>query len=86
MGHKEPHDLTTEQKTNDHHCHHYCIILFPLKVTQLCPTLCNPMDYTVHGILQTRILEWVAVPFSRGSSQPRDQTQVSCIAGRFFTS
>ena len=44
------------------------------------------MDYTVHGILQTRILEWVAVPFSKGSSQPRDQTQVSCIAGRFFTS
>jgi len=38
------------------------------------------MDYTVHGILQTRILEWVAVPFSRRSSQPRNQTQVSCIA------
>ena len=44
------------------------------------------MDFTVHGILQARILEWVAVPFSRGSSQPRDQTQVSHIAGRFFTS
>ena len=43
-------------------------------------TLCDPMDYTVHGILQVRILEWVANPFSRGSSQPRDQTQVSCIA------
>ena len=42
--------------------------------------------YTVHGILQARILEWVAIPFSRGSSQPRDQTQVSCISGRFFTS
>ena len=40
-----------------------------------------PMDYIVHGILQVRILEWVAFPFSRGSSQPRDQTQVSCIAG-----
>ena len=40
----------------------------------------------VHGILQAIILEWVAVPFSRGSSQPRDQTQVSRIAGRFFTS
>ena len=39
------------------------------------------MDYTVHGILQARILEWVAVPFSRGSSQPRDQTQASRIAG-----
>ena len=44
------------------------------------------MDYTVHGILQARILEWVAFPFSRGSSQPRDRTQVSCIAGGFFTS
>ena len=42
-----------------------------VKVTQLCPTLCDPMDYTVHGILQARILEWVAFPFSRGSSQPR---------------
>ena len=44
------------------------------------------MDYTVHGILQARILEWVAVPFSKGSSQPSDQTQVSLIAGGFFTS
>ena len=62
----------------------------PLKVevsvTQSCPTLCDPMDYTVRGILQARILEWAAVPFSRGSSQPRDGTQVSRIAGRFFTS
>ena len=57
-----------------------------VKVTQLCLTLCDPMDYTVHGILQARILEWVAIPFSRGSSQPRDQTQVSLIAGQFFTS
>ena len=46
-----------------------------VKVVQLCPTLCDPMDYTVHGILQARILEWVAFPFSRGSSQPRDQTR-----------
>ena len=44
------------------------------------------MDYTVHGILQARILEWVAFPFSRGSFQSRDRTQVSCIAGRLFTS
>jgi len=44
------------------------------------------MNYTVHGILQARILEQVAVPFSRGSSQPRDGTQVSHIAGRFFIS
>ena len=56
-----------------------------MKVAQSCPTLCDPMDYTVHGILQARILEWVAMPFSRGSSQPRDWTQVSCIAWGFFT-
>ena len=48
--------------------------------------LCDPLDYTVHGTLQARILKWVAIPFSRGSSQPRDQTQVSRIAGGFFTS
>ena len=47
--------------------------------------LYDPMAYTVHGILQVRILEWVALPFSRGSSQPRDRTQVSHVAGRFFT-
>ena len=57
-----------------------------VKVTQSHPTLCNPIDYTVHGIFQARILEWVAFPFSRGSSQPRDPTQVSHIAGGFFTS
>ena len=44
----------------------------------------QPMDRIVHEILQARILEWVAFPFSRGSSQPRDQTQVSCITGGFF--
>ena len=43
-----------------------------VKVAQLCLTLCDPMDYTVHGILQARILEWVAFPFSKGSSQPRE--------------
>ena len=58
--------------------------------TQSCLTLCNPRDCnlpgsSVHGILQARVLEWVAYPFSRGSSWPRDQTCVSCIAGRFFT-
>ena len=56
-----------------------------VKVTQSCPTLCNPMDYTVHGILQARILEWVAISFSRRSSQPRDQTQVSRIAEGVLT-
>ena len=57
-----------------------------VKVAQLCLTLCELMDYTVHGILQGSILEWVAFPFSRGSSQPRDRTQVSRIAGGFITS
>ena len=57
-----------------------------VKVAQSCPTLCDPMDYTVHGVLYARILEWLTFPFSRGSSQPRLQTQVSYIAGRFFTS
>ena len=57
-----------------------------VKVAQSCPTLCDLMDYTVHGILQARVLEWVAFPSSRGSSQPRDRTQVSHIAGGFFTS
>ena len=52
--------------------------------------LCDPMHYSppgssIHGILQARILDWVAIPFSRWSSQPRNQTGVSCIAGRFFT-
>ena len=56
-----------------------------VKVTQLCLTLCNPVNYTVHGILQARILEWVAIPVFRGSSQPRDQTQVYRIASGFFT-
>ena len=62
------------------------ISFMKVKVAQLCLTLCDPMDYTAHGIFQARILEWVVLPFSRGSFQPRDQTQVSCIAGRFFTS
>ena len=56
-----------------------------VKVAQSCPTL-HPMACTVHGILQARILEWVTFPFSRGSSQPRDQTQVPSTAGGFFTS
>ena len=59
------------------------------EIAQSCLTLCDPMDCSppgssLHGILQARILEWVAIPFSRGSSQPRDWTQVSRIAGRHF--
>ena len=61
-------------------------MILEVKVTHLCLTLCDPMYYRVHGILRARILEWVAFPFSRGSSQPRDRTQVSCIAGGYFTS
>ena len=57
-----------------------------VKVAESCLTLCNPMDYTVHGFLQARILEWVAFLFSRESFQSRDRTQVSHIAGKFLTS
>ena len=62
-----------------------------IKVAQSCLTLCDLTDYSlpgsfVYGILQARILGWVAIPFSRGSSQSRNRTSVSCIAGRFFTS
>ena len=65
----------------------WCLLVL---VTQSCPTLCDPMDCSppgsaVHGILQARILEWVAIPFSRGSSPPRNWTQVSWIAVGFFT-
>ena len=61
-----------------------------MKVAQSCPTLCDPMDCSppgssVHGILQARILKWVAIPFSKGSSQPRDWTQVSRTTGGSFT-
>ena len=67
------------------------IYLFLLSlVAQLCPTLrdptdCSPSGSSVHGILQAGILEWVAIPFYRGSFQPRDRAQVSCMASRFFT-
>ena len=71
----------------------HCQICPVCLIIQPCPTLCNPMDYSlpgssVHGILQARILEWVAISSSRGFSWPRDQTSVSsvsCIAGWFFT-
>ena len=65
----------------------HCVL--KVLVTQLCPTLCDPMAVVYQAplswILQARILEWVAIPFSRGSSWPRDGTQVSSITGRFFT-
>ena len=75
--------------------HQFTIDLFFLckrgcSVTKSCQDSCNPLDYSlpgssVHGIFQARILEWVAISFPMGSSQPRDQTHVSSIAGRFFT-
>ena len=79
-------------KSSHHHYAWLCNFLVSMgwevkwvRVAQSCPTLCNPMEYTVHGIRQARILEWVAFPFSRGSSQPRNRTGVSCIASGFFT-
>ena len=85
-----PLDLSKNIKINMHK-ESIFIIYWINKVTQLCPTLCDPMDcslsgFYVHGILQARILEWVAIFFSRESSQPRYRTQVSCISSRFFTS
>ena len=67
-----------------------CPLLCVCLVTQSCQALCDPLDYSllgsfVHGILQVRIWKGVVIPFSRGSSQPKDGTQVSYIAGRFFT-
>ena len=56
-----------------------------VKVAQSCLMIADPMDCTIHGILQARILEWVDFPYSRGSSQTRDQAQASHIEGRFFT-
>ena len=65
-------------------------LTWEMLVAQSCPALCNPVDCSlpgssVHGIVQARMLAWVAIPFSRGFSQPRDRTLVSCIAGKFFT-
>ena len=62
-----------------------CVLIAVYLLAQLCPILCSPMDCSpqgssVHGILQASLLEWVAIPFYRGSSQPRDRPQVSCIA------
>ena len=82
------HSLATKQQQRvpieNTHCG------FKVKLTQLCPTVCNPIDCSlpgssVHGILQAGILERVAIPFSRGSSQPRYRTWVSCTADQFFT-
>ena len=68
-----------------HQCFQWVLCILCAKLCQLCPTLCDPMDYSplgssVHGILQARILEWVAMSSSRGSSWPRDQTHVSYVS------
>ena len=83
--------LWASQIKNVHHTRVLLVLKVKLKVllTQSCPTLCDPTDRSppgssVRGILLARILEWVAIPFSRGFSRPRDRTQVSCIADRFF--
>ena len=65
---------------------HFIFRFMKMKVTQWGPALYNPLDYTIHGILWDRILEWVVFSFSRGSSQLQDRTQVSRIEGKFFTS
>ena len=67
-----------------HHPVWECGFKVEVNLLQFCLTLCNPMNYIIHGILQARILEWVAFSFSTGSSQLRDWTQISCIADRFF--
>ena len=85
-------DYTWLRITNIIHPHHECLTLEVLVlVTQSCPTFYNPMDCSpsgssVHGIFQARILQWVAVSFSRGPSWPQGWPWVSFIAGRFFTS
>ena len=80
-------DLLWDLRISHGVCVFMCVCVL---VAQSCPTLWDPMDYSlpgspVHGILQARILDWVAMPFSRGSSWPRDQTWVSWTTGRFFT-
>ena len=82
--------ISSPKSKLSHWALHMCLCA---KSLQLCPTLCGPMhchlpDHSVHGILQAKILEWVAMPSSRGSSRPRDRTCISfisCIGGRFFT-
>ena len=80
-------------ETNPGNCHFLlqCVkVKSESEIAQSCPTLCDPMDCSlpcssIHGIFQARVLDWVAISFSKGSSWPRDQTQVSCIIGRCFT-
>ena len=79
----EPYGSFSNSLVQDHK--NLSLFFLKVKVTQLCPTLCDPMGYTVHGVFQGRIPEYVAFPFSKESSQPRDQNQISCIVAGFFT-
>ena len=90
MGHKTIPASTSLLVSSDFTALSWCLysvrLCRSLSHVWLCDlVVCNPPASSVHGILQARVIEWVAIPFSRGSSQPRDWTQVSCIAGRFFT-
>ena len=83
-------DFGAQENKICHYFHYSYYAFLCVLVTLSCPILCDPKDcsspgFSVHGILQARILEWIAIPSSRGISQPRDRTLVSCIAGRFFT-
>ena len=88
-----PRAALPETSDNDSLRYHSFSARVHAQLLQLWQSLCDPVDCSpshssVHGILQARILEWVAMPYSRGSSPPRDQTRVSCvtsIAGKFFT-
>ena len=66
-------------------CVYMCVLVAQLCLILCHPINCSPPDFSVHGILQARILEWIAILLSRGTSQPRDWTLVSCFTGRFFT-
>ena len=75
----------THTHTHTHIYTHTCACMLSLNDVSWRPHGLSPPSPSVHGILQARVLEWIAIPFSRRSSQPRDRTQVSCIAGGFFT-
>ena len=87
------HNFVTKQQLNTHTHPYMCVCMYVCvcaKSPQSCPTLCDPVDCSlpgssVCGILQARIPEWVAIPFSKGSSPLRDTTRVSCVVGGFFT-
>ena len=83
-------EATVDRKCDVDYSEEMLILESESEVAQSCLTLCDPMDCSlsgssVHGIFQARVLEWIAISFSRGPSRPRNRTWVSCIAGRRFT-